>query len=79
MPTKTKGSKKRRTKVKELPVAEHALNPKEMKNVKGGLKLPYIEQDNLYKQRTAEIQDGTSNTLLFSEGPGSGGQEPTDK
>ena len=61
MPTTNAKSTKRRTQTKELSKQEKELSPEEQKKVKGGL-LPYIEQDNLYKNKS--IKDGTSNTLI---------------
>ena len=51
MPANKSKNMKRRTTVKDLPKRKKDLSREEQKNVKGGL-LPYIEQDNLYNQRT---------------------------
>ncbi|HZS09482.1 MAG TPA: H-X9-DG-CTERM domain-containing protein [Blastocatellia bacterium] len=71
MPAKIKAGspKKRRTRVRELPVAKQALRPKEMKNVRGGLS-PDVEQDNFCKQgkkKATNTHSGGVN-VLFADG-----------
>jgi hypothetical protein len=61
MPTTNSKSTKRRTQTKDLSKQKKDLSKEEQKKVKGGI-LPYMEQDNLYKNKT--IKDGASNTLI---------------
>jgi hypothetical protein len=61
MPAKAKTAK-RRVKVEGTVKKLKTLTESDQKKVRGGL-LPYIEQDNIFKSTSTNIQDGTSNTF----------------
>lgn len=72
---------KRKLKIDDLPEEQKELSPDEAKNVKGGLGTVFLLDtaqqnteagwvshiDGSHKAKTAEIQDGTSNTMMVGE------------